>query len=429
MSKSEYNLTRHPLALLFPCPDNETIDRIKRSVFENKGVTKDNPVITLEGKVIQGWEEYSACAEFKLPYVAKEFDGDPATLVDYLLSEHKSQLSKHHRALIGAYLKKLYRSQSKANQATAGKKASYVSPFHARDAAAAKVQLSPRLITQAEKIIDSGGEKLMDLARNGLVSISCGAQIAGLDEKKKQEFFAELSQRKSGLLDKTISNSEPAIGKIKLKLEEDLRFIERYYKEKRQEFNAEMRQRLKLADTPEDGEKIKQGIINGRKNLKHFQLIKIERAKQEYEKARQDITSKAGVKMKRAVKISITEIVHKYLSNASLKGVYEGVYAVYCRWDYELGEIKLRAVAEKICRIASATDCYKTSSGRRIHKDEVIVIYFTMSDAEQVCQSINEQNFCRSRRIFRTNSWAKRIFNYVGNEFMGHAKQYLEDSQ
>jgi len=424
MSKCEYNLTRHPITLLFPCLDKASLDKIKHSVFKDGGV-KDGSIVTMEGKVVQGWEKYSACLEFKLPFVAKEFDELPAKLIVKLLAEHKTQLSKQNRALIGAYLKRFYRSQAKANQSAAGRKVSLISPLRARDIAAEKVQLSPKMISQAEKIIDSGSERLKRLVLDGFISISCGAEIAKigrLDAKRMQEFFYEVNQVESKSSTETSSHYSPIALKKENILEEKLRSIERIYKEKRQVFNADMRQRLTCADSPEEEAKIKQDIITERKNLQHAQQIRMEQERQAYEEVRQGIISKALARRKRLAKIYITEVVHKFLSPQTW-------YMVYMRWDYELGEIKLRAVAEKVIEPSPDGDIYTLASGRKVHSDDHIAIYNTMSSAELLCQQINEQNFCRSRRIFRTNSWAKRIFNFVGKEFMDSVEQYIEDNQ
>ncbi|MFA6480141.1 MAG: hypothetical protein WCV67_17645 [Victivallaceae bacterium] len=421
MSKCEYNLTRHPITLLFPCLDKASLDKIKHSVFKNGGV-KDGSIVTLEGKVVQGWEAYSACIEFKLPFVAKEFDESPVKLIVKLLAEHKTQLSKQNRALIGAYLKRFYRSQAKANQSAAGRKVSLISPLRARDVAAEKVQLSPKMISQAEKIIDSGSERLKRLVLDGFISISCGAEIARFDAKRMKEFFYEVNQVESKSSTEASSHYGALDSKKKTKLEEELRSIERIYKEKRQVFNADMRQRLTCADSPEEEAKIKQDIITERKNLQHAQQVRIEQAKQAYEEVRQDNIVKFLTRQKRLTKIYITEVVHKFLSPQTY-------YLVYMRWDYELGEIKLRAVAEKVIEPSPEGDIYTLSSGRKVHSDDHIAIYNTMSSAELLCQQINEQNFCNEYRVLRANSRPKRLFDFVGKKFMENVEQYIEDNQ
>ena len=422
MSKCEYNLTRHPITLLFPCLDKASLDKIKHSVFKDGGV-KDGSIVTLEGKVVQGWEAYSACIEFKLPFVAKEFDESPVTLIVKLLAEHKTQLSKQNRALIGAHLKRFYRSQAKANQSAAGRKVSFISPIRARDIAAEKVQLSPKMISQAEKIIDSGSERLEKLVLDGFISISCGAEIAKigrLDAKRMQEFFDEVRQGESKSSNEISSHYSPIVLKEENKLEEKLRSIERIYKEKRQVFNADMRQRLTCANSPEEEAKIKQDIVTERKNLQHAQQVRMEQERQAYEEVRQGIIGKALARRKRLAKIYITEIVHKYLSP-------EKLYVAYSRWNYESGEIKLCAVAEKLSNSDSSTQSYIMSSGRKVHKDEVILMFNTMSEAELFCQGVNEQNFCHNHRILRTNSWLKRIFSRIGKEFMEQASRYADE--
>ena len=114
MAKERKNLEQHPIAKLFPFPDSEALDTLKKRIFR-AGKLK-SPVVLFEGMVIERWPEYCACLEFELPYTTTEYTGTAEELVEHLLQSHSVQLGKAHRALIGAYLKKLYREKSRSNQ-------------------------------------------------------------------------------------------------------------------------------------------------------------------------------------------------------------------------------------------------------------------------------------------------------------------------
>ena len=170
MAKEQEKLEQHPLAKLFPSPDSGTLDALKKRIF-HAGKLK-TPVVLFEGKVIEHWPEYGACVEFGLPFTTTEYSGTEDELVEHLLQTNTLQLGKVHRALIGAYLKKLYRKKSQANQSAGGFGATFIPKYHARDVAAEKMKISPRLIADAEQILDTENDKLLELALAGTLSIS-----------------------------------------------------------------------------------------------------------------------------------------------------------------------------------------------------------------------------------------------------------------
>jgi hypothetical protein len=181
VAKEQEKLEQHPLAKLFPSPDSGTSDVLKKRIF-HAGKLK-TPVVLFEGKVVERWPEYGACVEFSLPFTTTEYSGTEDELVEHLLQTNTLQLGKVHRALIGAYLKKLYRKESQANQSAGGSGATFIPKYHARDAAAEKMKISPRLIADAERILDTGNDKLLELALAGTLSISLAAKLA----KEKSE--------------------------------------------------------------------------------------------------------------------------------------------------------------------------------------------------------------------------------------------------
>ena len=145
MAKTQKELEQHLVAKLFPAPDAAALDALRKRIF-HAGKLK-HPVVLFESKVIEHWPEYCACLEFDLPYTTTEYTGTAEELVEHLLKNNSLQLGKAHRALIGAYLKKLYRTQSRANQSAGGSGRTFIPKYHAREAAAEKI---PAEITEAD---------------------------------------------------------------------------------------------------------------------------------------------------------------------------------------------------------------------------------------------------------------------------------------
>ena len=176
MAKTQKELEQHLVAKLFPAPDAAALDALRKRIF-HAGKLK-HPVVLFESKVIEHWPEYCACLEFDLPYTTTEYTGTAEELVEHLLKNNSLQLGKAHRALIGAYLKKLYRTQSRANQSAGGSGRTFIPKYHAREAAAEKMKISSRLIAEAEHILDTGNDNLIGLVLSETLSISKAAKLA-----------------------------------------------------------------------------------------------------------------------------------------------------------------------------------------------------------------------------------------------------------
>lgn len=284
MGKPQIKLELHPIAKLFPVPDSETLDIIRKRIFQ-AGKLK-SPVVLFEGKVVKRWPEYCACQEFDLPFTTTEYTGTAEELVEHLLQTHSVQLGKAHRALIGACLKKLYREKSKANQSAGGSGQTFIPKYHARDAAAEKMKISSRLIAEAERILDAGNEKLIELTLNGTLSISKAAKMA-----KERSYVLDTL---AGLTDEALSQHLPTLDTNKLQAEDELRekydaevrYIKQVYKDKRQVLNQDMRRRLSLTDTTEEEAPLREEKATKRRSITELQNIRLEQLRLRYEKKR-----------------------------------------------------------------------------------------------------------------------------------------------
>lgn len=415
MAKERKNLEQHPIAKLFPFPDSEALDTLKKRIFR-AGKLK-SPVVLFEGMVIERWPEYCACLEFELPYTTTEYTGTAEELVEHLLQSHSVQLGKAHRALIGAYLKKLYRTQSKANQSAGGSGQTFIPKYHARDAAAEKMKISPRLIAEAEHILNTDNDNLIGLVLNGTLSISKAAKLAKEPSSEldtRLELMATVIPQLLPLLD---PNKLQVEDELRAKYEEEVRYIRRVYKDKRQVLNHDMRRRLSLADTPEEEALLKEEQTTARRQLTEFQNVNLEKARLAYEKKRASILKDNAQSLRKFRKACQVEAASQSLEE-------EAQYLVYMRWDYELGKLTLQVAWDTIQQFDEKAKIYTLKSGRRVLAEtETITITHTAKIAKATTNAINRKKFCSGQKVLRPDSYIPRVFDRVGAKFMENVRK------
>ena len=409
MAKIQKKLEQHPVAKLFPAPDAIALDALRKRIFR-AGKLK-NPVVLFEGKVIEHWLEYCACLEFDLPFTVTEYIGTAEELVEHLLKSNSLQLGKAHRALIGAYLKKLYRTQSRANQSAGGSGQTFIPKYHARDAAE-KMKISSRLIAEAERVLDTGNDNLIGLVLSETLSISQAAKLA-----KERPYVLDTL---AGLTDETLSQFLPTLDTSKLQSEDrlredyesEVRKIKAVYKDKRQILNHDMHLRLSLADTDEETTQLQEELTTKRRNITELQNIRLEQLRLRYEKKRTTLL-KANAKIIRTLrKACQAEVV-----SSSLEEMAQ--YLVYMRWDYELGKLSLQAAWDTIQRFDKKAKIYTLKSGKQVlAQTEVITITHTAEIAKATANAINRKKFCSGQKVLRPDSYIPRVFDRVGAKFM-----------
>ena len=415
MAKTQKELEQHPVAKLFPAPDAAALDALRKRIFRAGNLK--HPVVLFEGKVIEHWPEYCACLEFDLPYSTTEYKGTAEELVEHLLQTHSVQLGKAHRALIGACLKKLYREKSKANQSAGGSGQTFIPKYHARDAAAEKMKISSRLIAEAERILDAGNEKLIELTLNGTLSISKAAKMA-----KERSYVLDTL---AGLTDEALSQHLPTLDTNKLQAEDELRekydaevrYIKQVYKDKRQVLNQDMRRRLSLTDTPEEEAPLREEKATKRRSITELQNIRLEQLRLRYEKKRTTLLKNNAKIIRTLRKACQAEVVSHSLEE-------EAQYLVYMRWDYELGKLTLQAAWDSIQRFDEKEKVYTLKSGRQVLAEtEVITITHTAEIAKATTNAINRKKFCSGQKVLRPDSYIPRVFDRVGARFMEKSKE------
>lgn len=170
-------LPLHPLCTLFPKMDAETFAAFVQDVADN-GLRE--PIVTLDGHVLDGRNRQAACAELGLVAEYVEFaEDDPLAFV---LSKNlaRRHLTTSQRALIAA---DLVTWEKGINQHSAGS-----ANLQTRQAARA-LSISERAVAAARAIRREGAPALIDAIREGRVTVHSGDALRQMPDSDVQRLL------------------------------------------------------------------------------------------------------------------------------------------------------------------------------------------------------------------------------------------------
>ena len=199
----------HPACVLFPMMPEDELHQLAASI-KSKGLLE--PITVYEGQIIDGRNRLAAC---KLAGVSPTFTTLTylASVVDWVVGKNieRRHLDASQRAMLGAELKPFYTSEAKkrqqasggdhGNQHTGGKPAEAVGANlpqaadperapRARDLAASRVNVSPRLVEQASTVTSRGVPELVDAVKIGDVAVSAAATLTRLSPEQQRAVVA-----------------------------------------------------------------------------------------------------------------------------------------------------------------------------------------------------------------------------------------------
>lgn len=172
------NLEFHPLANLFPLIEGAEFEQLVADIKAN-GVRE--PVITYEGKILDGRNRFKAANAAGADVPFREYEGaDPLGFV-ISLNLHRRHLNESQRAMVAAAIATLGQ----------GKPANLPVKPVTQAEAAERMQVSERSVRAAAKVRDEGAPELADAVRSGAVSVSAAADVAELPKAEQAEIVAK----------------------------------------------------------------------------------------------------------------------------------------------------------------------------------------------------------------------------------------------
>ena len=175
----------HPYANLFPMMDRETLRELTASVRDD-GL--EQPIITLDGKILDGRNRALACANAKVKPVYAEYEGDDPLGYVLRTNLHRRHLTTSQRAAVAAELANMKVGKPEANSANLQDNVS------SADAAEA-LNVSERSVNAARKVKEADPE-LHEAVKAGEVSVSAAEkQVRNVPEKNPSEQWRHAIER------------------------------------------------------------------------------------------------------------------------------------------------------------------------------------------------------------------------------------------
>lgn len=169
----------HPFVDVFPMLPKADLDRLAADIAEN-GLAQ--PIITFEGAVLDGRNRLLACGQARVAPRYEPFRGtrDEALRFVVSLNLRRRHLDESQRAMVATKLSNLGHGQRKA----AGQ------ICLSQPEAAELLNVSPRSVKSAARVVSSGVPELQAAVSSGRVAVSAAAEIATAPKKEQREIVA-----------------------------------------------------------------------------------------------------------------------------------------------------------------------------------------------------------------------------------------------
>lgn len=185
-------LEAHPAAAIFPMLEDSEYRGLLEDIRDN-GLCQ--PIITLDGKILDGRNRYKACLELDLEPELQEWEPNGLSAVDYVVSLnlHRRHLTASQKAAIAYELLPTYEAEARQRQlALAGTRptadpenlsAKMREGVKAAEQAATATHVSPRYVEEVKHIARTAPE-LVEQIKSGEITVT---------EAKRQVRKAELA--------------------------------------------------------------------------------------------------------------------------------------------------------------------------------------------------------------------------------------------
>ena len=203
-------LPSHPLADLFPLIEGAEFAELVADIAAN-GLRV--PIVTIEGEagpvILDGRNRYRACIEAGVEPRFERYEGDDPAAFVVSINLKRRHMTESQRSIVGARLANLERGANQHTGASANLRTLGGAPPVTTADAASLLNVSPRSVETARKVIAKGTPALVKKVEGGEVSVSAAATIANAP-KETQDAIAALPAKKIKTAAKVIRNEPKA---------------------------------------------------------------------------------------------------------------------------------------------------------------------------------------------------------------------------
>ena len=172
----------HEYADLFPMMATADIARLAEDIRENG---QANPIVTFEGKILDGRNRYQACLLVEVDPVFAEYDGTEPLAFVVSHNLHRRHLNESQRGMVGAKLAQLQHGGNRGNQYTGGKSA--IAPLPTQKQAAEMLNIGVDSIKRSKQVLKTGIPELQEMQMSGEVSAKAASVVAKLPEEEQRK--------------------------------------------------------------------------------------------------------------------------------------------------------------------------------------------------------------------------------------------------
>ncbi|MBI3693642.1 MAG: ParB N-terminal domain-containing protein [Acidobacteria bacterium] len=182
----------HAVADLFPLLRGAAFEQLVADIRKNG--LREPILLDAEGRIIDGRNRYRACLAAGVEPRFVEWQGEGSvTELALSLNLRRRHLDESQRALVAARLAKLMEKEAvkrKGRRLQNPADLQGSSSGESRMKAAALVNVSPRLISYAIKVLREGCNELIAAVESGAVAVSPAGVLAGLPEEEQKKVVA-----------------------------------------------------------------------------------------------------------------------------------------------------------------------------------------------------------------------------------------------
>ena len=170
----------HEYANLFPMMPRDDLKRLAEDIAE-KGLAE--PIVTYQGKILDGRNRYEACVSMQIDPRFEEYEGRDA--LGFVISHnlHRRHLSESQRGLVAASIASLPHGGNRGNQHTGGKGSIDLLPTQKQ--AAEMLNVSVPTVKRSKEVLAKGVPELVEKQRSGEISASAAQAIARLPKEEQ----------------------------------------------------------------------------------------------------------------------------------------------------------------------------------------------------------------------------------------------------
>ena len=183
----------HPIADIFPLMSEQELSELVQDI---RGHGLREPIwLHPDGRILDGRNRYNACCQIGIEPTTKTYDGNSPVAFSISLNLHRRHLNESQRAMVAARLKPMFEEEARKRMLK-GKVADPMASLPpgktgtSRDHAAEMVNVSPRSVESASRVLRQGSSGLINKVEDGTISVSAAADVAGLPKEAQNQVVA-----------------------------------------------------------------------------------------------------------------------------------------------------------------------------------------------------------------------------------------------